>query len=157
MGNLRDIRGAGMSWGMQPGTAKSVHGLVDAAVRGELEEAEALRLCQQSPELVSLALLAAAKRIAQLQGQGKEQQPSPATPSGMVPVYAKPNATKRRKKPGAKDGHPGHRRKTPTRVDKQETHRLKRSAWIHEFRTGHGFPTTVRLTKFQHNLVRTAH
>ncbi len=111
---------------MQPGKAKSVEELVDAAVRGELREAEALRLCKHSPELFTLALLAAAKRIAQLQGQGKEQQPSPATPSGMVPVYAKPNATKRRKKPGAKDGHPGHRRKTPTRVDKQETHRLKR-------------------------------
>ena len=50
---------------MRPGKAQSVHGLVDAAVRGELNEAEALRLCKQCPELVTLAWLAAAKRIAE--------------------------------------------------------------------------------------------
>ncbi len=110
---------------MQPGTAKSVDALVDAAVRGELDEAEALQRCRQSPELFILALLAAAKRIAERQGRPGNQQPSPSTPSGMVPVYAKPNARKRRKKPGARKGHPGHRRKTPTRIDQQKTHRLK--------------------------------
>jgi transposase len=111
---------------MQPGKAKSVEGLVDAAVRGELDAAEALRLCRQSPELFTLALLAAAKRIAALQGQAKQQQPSPSTPSGMVPIYAKPNTSKRRKKPGAKKGHPGHRREKPERIDQRKTHRLKR-------------------------------
>ncbi len=111
---------------MQPGKAKSIDGLVDAAVRGELDAAEALRLCRRSPELVTLALLAAAKRIAELQGQAKEQQPSPSTPSGMVPIYTKPNTPKRRKKLGAKKGHPGRRRKAPARIDQQEAHRLKR-------------------------------
>ena len=111
---------------MQPGKAKSVEGLVDAAVRGELDAAEALRLCRQSPELFTLALLAAAKRIAALQGQAKQQQPSPSTPSGMVPIYAKPNTSQRRKKPGAKKGHPGHRREKPERIDQRKTHRLKR-------------------------------
>jgi transposase len=111
---------------MQPGKAKSVEGLVDAAVRGELDAAEALRLCRQSPELFTLALLAAAKRIAALQGQAKQQHPSPSTPSGMVPIYAKPNTSKRRKKPGAKKGHPGHRREKPERIDQRKTHRLKR-------------------------------
>ena len=72
---------------MQPGKANSVDALIDAAVRGELDEAEALRLCKECPELVTLALLAAAKRIAELQGQSEDQQPSPATPSGMVPIY----------------------------------------------------------------------
>ncbi len=110
---------------MQPGTAKSVDALVDAAVRGELDQAEALQRCRQSPELFILALLAAAKRIAQLQGRPGNQQPSPSTPSGMVPVYAKPNARQRGKKPGARKGHPGHRRQTPTRIDQQKTHRLK--------------------------------
>ncbi len=110
---------------MQPGTAKSVDALVDAAGRGELDEAEALQRCRQSPELFILALLAAAKRIAELQRRPGNQQPSPSTPSAMVPVYAKPNARKRRKKPGARKGHPGHRRKTPTRIDQQKTHRLK--------------------------------
>ncbi len=111
---------------MQPGKAKSVDGLVDAAVRGELDAAEALRLCRRSPELVTLALLAAAKRIAELQGQAKQQQSSPSTPSGMVPIYTKPNTPKRRKKPGAKKGHTGHRREKPERIDQRKTHRLKR-------------------------------
>jgi transposase len=54
---------------------------------------------------------------------------TPATPSGMLPVYTKPNATpprgRRRKRPGARDGHPGHRRPRPTRIDQCQEHRLK--------------------------------
>jgi transposase len=111
---------------MPPGKANSVDALIDAAVRGELDEAEALRLCKECPELVTLALLAAAKRIAELQGQSEDQQPSPSTPSGMVPIYTKPNTTKRRKKPGARKGHPGHRRANPKKIDDHRTHRLKR-------------------------------
>jgi hypothetical protein len=44
----------------------------------------------------------------------------------MVPVYEKPPAPKRRKRPGAKNGHPGARRVTPERIDRHEEHRLKR-------------------------------
>ncbi len=47
----------------------------------------------------------------------------------MIPVYAKPNAgTPRgrgRRRPGARDGHRGHRRPTPTRIDRRQQHRLK--------------------------------
>jgi hypothetical protein len=118
---------------MQPEKAKSVGALIDAAVRGELTTAQVLRLCKDNPEVITLALLAAGQRIAEqdariteLEGNGRGTHPSPSTPSGMVPVYAKPNAPKRHKKPGAKEGHPGHRRKAPTRIDKRETHRLKR-------------------------------
>lgn len=117
---------------MQPGKAKSVRTLIDSAVCGELSRAQALRLCKDNPEVITLALLAAGKRIAEqdariaeLQVPSQAQQTSPSTPSGMVPVYAKPNAPRRRKKPGARKGHPGHRRKTPERIDKRETHRLK--------------------------------
>jgi hypothetical protein len=124
---------------MQPGKAKSAGALIDAAVRGELDQGEALRLCRECPEVVPLALLAAAKRIAErdtriveqeariaeLQRQGQGQPPSPSTPSGMVPIYTKPNTTKRRKKSGAKKGHPGHRREKPERIDDHQTHRLK--------------------------------
>ena len=124
---------------MQPGKAKSAGALIDAAVRGELDQGEALRLCRECPEVVTLALLAAAKRIAdrdtriveqeariaELQRQGQGQPPSPSTPSGMVPIYTKPNTTKRRKKSGAKKGHPGHRREKPERIDDHQTHRLK--------------------------------
>lgn len=111
---------------MRPGTAKSVAGLVDAAVRGELDQAQTLRLCTECPELVTLALLAAGKRIAELEGQGSDAKAAPSTPSGMVPVYTKPNRTQRHKKPGARNGHQGARRKTPVKIDRRETHRLNR-------------------------------
>ena len=111
----------------------SADALVEAALRGTLTEAQARRLCRQGREAVVLALLAASKRIAEqdaviagLQGQSRAQPPSPSTPAGMRPVYAKPNASGRRKKPGARKGHAGRRRRAPERIDKQETHRLKR-------------------------------
>ena len=125
MGNLRARLGAGMWTDMQPGKAKSVGALIDAAVRGELSKSQALRLCKDNPEVITLALLAAGQRIAELEGQKNGQQPSPSTPSGMVPLYAKPNTPKRRKKPGAKSGHAGVRRERPVRIDEHGTHRLK--------------------------------
>jgi transposase len=44
----------------------------------------------------------------------------------MVPIYTKPNTPKRHRKPGAREGHPGVRRKKPTRIDRRRSHRLKR-------------------------------
>ena len=45
------------------------------------------------------------------------------TPSGSVPPYAKPKAEARRKKKrGAENGHPGHSRAKPVRIDRHETH-----------------------------------
>jgi len=80
-----------------------------------------------------LAMLATSKRIAEqdaelarLEDKGGDAQHSPSTPSGMVPVYTKPNTPKRRKKPGARAGHPGTRRKRPVKIDQREEHRLKR-------------------------------
>ncbi len=118
---------------MQAGTAKSqtVSALVRRAVRGELDAVALSALCEESPELVSLALLAAAKRIAEQDAllaelEGRTGSPSPSTPSGMVPIYTKPNkARRRRKKPGARIGHKGVRRDRPVRIDERETHRLK--------------------------------
>ena len=43
----------------------------------------------------------------------------------MVPVYTKPNVSKRRKNPGARNGHQGVRRKRPTHIDERKTHRLE--------------------------------
>jgi len=43
----------------------------------------------------------------------------------MIPVYQKPQTSQRKKKPGAKDGHEGSRRKTPPRIDAREEHRLE--------------------------------
>jgi len=116
--------------------------LVEAALRGKLTKAQARQLYQHGPEVVTLALLAASKHIAQQnaliteqgarlaelwrQASSPGQTPSPSIPSGMVPPYAKPNTPRRRKKPGARKGHPGRRRKTPERIDQRKTHRLKR-------------------------------
>lgn len=118
---------------MQPAKAKSVEALIDAAVQGELGEQELRLLCTQAPELITLTLLAAGKRIAEqntriaeLQGQSGGASSSPSTPSGMVPIYEKPNTKKRRKKPGAQDGHPGQRREKPKTITQRRTHRLKR-------------------------------
>jgi len=109
-----------------------VKGLVEAALRGALTQVQARRLANENPEVLVFALLAASQRIAEqnariaeLQGPSQAQEPSPSTPSGMVPIYTKPNTPKRRKKPGARQGHLGHRRKTPERIDERKTHRLK--------------------------------
>jgi transposase len=118
---------------MKPRKANAGDALIDAAVRGELDETQARRLYQLGPEIVVLALLASAKRIAEqnaliteLQAPAKDPQPSPSTPSGMLPIYTKPNTSGRRKKPGARKGHLGHRRKRPERIDDHQAHRLKR-------------------------------
>lgn len=93
--------------------------LVDALLHGRLSEDQADALAAAGPEAVRLALLAANARIARL-------QPSPATPSGMVPVYQKPAVKKRRgKRPGAKAGHEGRRRKTPAKIDARVERRLE--------------------------------
>lgn len=100
-----------------------LHVLLEALFRGELSEAQATRVSELGPEAVRLALLAANARFARLQ----LQTPAPSTPSGMVPVYQKPGAPKRRgrKRPGAKNGHKGSRRKTPEKIDQKVEHRLE--------------------------------
>jgi len=80
-------------------------------------------------EAVALFAMAMAAHVAALQQQQVQQaasSSSPSTPSGMVPVHEKPSAGKgrRRKRPGAKDGHPGTRRKPPATIDAREEHRL---------------------------------
>jgi hypothetical protein len=107
--------------------------LVAALQTGVCDRAAARQLYALGPDAVTLALLAAARRIADQEARIAALQAqtagggSPSTPSGMRPVYAKPNAprVRRRKRPGACDGHPGHHRPTPTRIDQRQTHRLK--------------------------------
>lgn len=97
--------------------------LVDALLEGRLTEGQADLLAAAGPEAVRLALLAANARLARLQSPAG---PSPSTPPGMVPVHQKPAKDKRRrKKPGAKDGHAGSRRKAPPQIDARVEHRLQ--------------------------------
>src|SRR4051794_17676245 len=57
-----------------------------------------------------------------------DRSPAPAggphTPPGSLPPYAKPTAGNRRRKRGARDGHPGSARPRPPRLDRHETHQL---------------------------------
>ncbi|MCP4897994.1 MAG: IS66 family transposase [bacterium] len=98
--------------------------IIDAALGGRLDEALARELHGLGPEAVALAMLSMSRHIAGLEGRGGDAQPSPSTPSGMVPVYTKRNRSKRGKKPGAQSGHPGVRRERPVKIDNHETHRL---------------------------------
>ena len=120
---------------MVPATVhgKATKGLIQAALRGALTQAQARRLAKENPEVLALALLAASQRIAeqelriaQLQARGDGQKLSPSTPSGMVPIYTKPNTAKRCKKSSARNGHEGVRRQRPVKIDERRTHRLPR-------------------------------
>jgi transposase len=104
--------------------------ILDAAKRGELSQEQAEALHALGPEAVSLFALAMAAHVAALQRAAATAMPStgkgsPSTPSGMVPVYQKPTTKRRKKKPGAKNGHEGSRRKTPDRIDARVEHRLE--------------------------------
>lgn len=104
-----------------------------AALEGTLSEQQAEQLSAIDRDLIKLALMAAARRIAEQNDRIAEllvtrQGPSaidPATPSGQRPVYTKPTSPKRRKKPGAKVGHDPSRRATPKRIDHRREHRLE--------------------------------
>ena len=106
--------------------SRATESLIQAALCGALTKTQARRLAKENPEVLALALLAASKRIAELQGAPQGHSPSPSTPSGMVPIYTKPSTPKRRKKPGARKGHPGTRRAKPQRINRRRRHRLKR-------------------------------
>ena len=95
---------------------------------GEIDEARAWQLYARGAEAVTLTPLALIRRIAELQSPAfpADAVVTPSTPSGMIPVYAKPAASGRRKKAGAKEGHPGARRTRPQRIDRRIEHRLKR-------------------------------
>ena len=73
------------------------------------EQAEAIY--DHGREAVIFLLLALAARL----GKQTGGRPSATTPSGMVPPYHKPRAKGRRKKPGAKPGHAGTRRRRAAR------------------------------------------
>jgi transposase len=98
--------------------------ILAAALEGTLTEKQADRLAEIDSELLKLALLAAARRIAELKGKLHGGQIDPSTPSGQQPIYAKPPASKRKGKPGARKGHEPARRAKPERIDRHEDHRL---------------------------------
>ena len=120
---------------------KEVRTLIAAAIEGTLTEQQAEALSRIDPELIKLAFLATAKRIAEQDTkiverdatiadlQAKLVAPAaihPSTPSGQRPVYTKPTTPKRKKKPGARKGHKPARRARPEHIDEKQEHRLER-------------------------------
>lgn len=95
----------------------------DVLRAGWLSQEQAEAIYEQGKEAVVFALLELTKQLAEAQGaQGLSATPS--TPSGMIPLYEKPPASRRgKKRPGAKAGHPGRRRAAPQRIDWQVEHR----------------------------------
>jgi transposase len=83
---------------------------------------QAREIYARGEEAVVFALLQLAQLAAAAQ---KAPQPSPSTPSGMIPPYQKEGKkSRRKKKPGARRGHPGNRRTVPNRIDERQEHRL---------------------------------
>ncbi|MBI4707726.1 MAG: IS66 family transposase [Candidatus Omnitrophica bacterium] len=81
-----------------------------------VENKELRKIIAQQKETIELQ----AKRISELEARIAEFTAYPSTPSGMKPVYEKEPAKSRRKKPGQKQDHHGHRRATPDRIDKEK-------------------------------------
>lgn len=107
-------------------TDARIAALIAAALDGTLTDQQAEQLAAIDRDVIKLAWLAAAKRIAEL--LAKTQGPhkiDPATPSGQRPIYTKPPVPKRKGKPGARPGHTPARRPEPQRIDDRKEHRLE--------------------------------
>jgi len=95
-----------------------------------LTRAQAFALYARGPEPTVEVLLALTSQNVALQATleelghklGAAIAVQPTTPSGAIPPYQKPNPTKRRRRPGRKQGHAGVGRKRPDRIDRTETH-----------------------------------
>jgi len=85
----------------------------------EINRDELQRLIADDPSTALVVMLELIRR-ARL-----EKAASPSTPSGQKPIYSKPAVLKKRKKPGQKQGHPGHHRSQPPRIDHRKEHRLE--------------------------------
>jgi len=86
---------------------------------GQLTQEQAAAIYAEGREAVIFALLALSARAM------KSANPSPSTPSGMIPLYQKPSKPHRKKKPGRKKDHPGSRRPPPARIDQRKKHILE--------------------------------
>jgi hypothetical protein len=107
------------------GTDAEARDIITSALQGRLTAEQARRAATFDSALDEYAWIVMAQRIAALEASlAGAKGPDPATPSGQIPIYTKPPARKRKGEPGAKLGHPGHRRKPPVEIDRHEEHRL---------------------------------
>jgi len=111
---------------MSPRTAEAtrVDQFIHIVLKGGLSEEQARELYALGPEATTFVLLA----VSAAYGMSAAPQAADyhlSKPSGQKAPYEKPNKTStKRKKPGAKIGHPGSRRSRPESVDQHETVRL---------------------------------
>jgi len=102
--------------------AMTTSNVVGFSLGPNLTAEEARAIYARGKEAVVFALLELAAQLRRSHGQCASVS-SPATPSGMVPIYQKPNTPKRRKKPGQKAGHAGSRRPPPEEIHEHKEHR----------------------------------
>lgn len=88
------------------------------------EAAALLELPREQAIAAILALAEKAEQWERWRAQGEDPAVSPTTPSGMRPVYSKPPARGRKRRPGRKRGHPGARRPLPDHIDEHQEHPL---------------------------------
>src|SRR4051794_40474165 len=89
----------------------------------QLTAEQARLIYEQGSEAVVFALLTLAKRLAE-QSVAPATARDPSAPTGQTPPYIKPTRQGRAKPKGGRPGHPGHRRPTPTHIDRREEHAL---------------------------------
>ncbi len=93
-----------------------------------MKREEAIALLELPREQAISAVLTLAQKAEQwerLQNKGESSAESPTTPSGMRPVYLKPAARGRKRRPGRKRGHPGAHRRAPDHIDDYQEHTLR--------------------------------
>lgn len=93
---------------------------------GGLTESRAREIFHLGEEAVVFAMLQLARQLANSNRTTIDSAGAltPATPSGMRPIYTKPNGKARKQRPGRKGRHAGARRASPTHVDRTLEHRL---------------------------------
>lgn len=97
--------------GREAATNGELRTIIDAALRGALDEATARRVHAMGASATLAVLLAVNARLAEL---ASNEGPGPHTPSGAVAPYAKAATSRRhRGRPGARPGHVGSRRAAP--------------------------------------------
>ncbi len=99
---------------------------MQALADGVLSEKQARQIVAIGPEAAVFVILELSKQLAEQKAKTvAESHQTPSTPSGMKPVYQKPSPKSRKRRPGAKPGHAGSRRKAPERIDRRVKHRAK--------------------------------
>jgi len=102
-------------------TATNTESILSPQRLAGIDADQAKAIFSKGEEAVVFALLELAKQLA----EARSPSVNPATPSGMIPIYQKPPAKKRKKTPGAKLGHEGSRREAPAQIDHKQEHRAE--------------------------------